>query len=96
MTVGGFVGIVLPHCMTVGTDEQSKMGGDGTKLTTCVQIVVPVPQQFTACQTNETDPAHPAKFVLLPIKLTCTALQQAAVAVGGTGGTGIGPLHGIV
>ena len=71
------------------------MGGDGTKLTTCVQMVL-APQQFTAFQTNETDPAQPAKFVLLPSRLTCTALQQAAVAVGGTGGTGIGPLHGKV
>jgi hypothetical protein len=95
ITIGGLVGIGFPHWTTVGTVEQSRMGGEGTKLTTCVQIVL-LPQQLTAFQINETEPAHPAELVLLPIRLTCTALQQAEVAVGGTGGTGIGPLQGIV
>ena len=58
--------------------------------------MVLLPQQLTAFQKNEIEPAHPAELVALPRRLTCTALQHAEVAPGGTGGTGIGPLQGIV
>jgi hypothetical protein len=69
ITIGGFVGNVPPHWTIVGTVEQSRIGGEGTKLTTWVQIVL-LPQQFTAFQMNETEPAQPAEFVLLPSRLT--------------------------
>src|SRR5215467_14591509 len=96
MTVGGLVGRGVPHWMTAGVVEHNKVGGEGTKLTICVQTVLLLPQQSIAFQTKETDPAQPEELVLLPIRLTCTALQHADVAVGGTGGTGIGPPQGMV
>src|ERR1043166_4793311 len=90
MKGGGLVGMGLPHSTTVpAAVEHSSVGGEGTKLINCVQVVL-LPQQSTAFQNREIPPLQPG-LVELPRRTTCTALQHGDKTAGFNGGTGSGP-----
>jgi hypothetical protein len=98
-TVGSGMG--LPHCTTTPAElVQSSVGGDGTRVTNWVHVVVLL-QQSTAFQISEIVAPHPTELVTIPIWVTLTPppvpavlVQQGDTTAGGV--VGNGPPQGAV